>query len=249
MIALSKLARGVHIGPAGRAALRLLWCCPRMPTGAVAVLLGHRQAATTAQLLARLRRAGMAQFETVRLGPVLGSRPLRLWSLTDTGRAFVAPVGATSAEEALDLTIYGQPERRRETARQRDMPLLLACYRLLAELARDSDPQLRVRVWEHPWIRTVPTTESFRGRHARLPAAAVLESPRDFEGDQSSTLLLLPDLGTAPLASYRSTLQALMRLPRSRGCQCRRRPDAGHWGRDVGGTGKHAGPRLARVAG
>ena len=40
MIALSKVARGVHIGPAGRAALRLLWCCPRMPTGAVAVLLG-----------------------------------------------------------------------------------------------------------------------------------------------------------------------------------------------------------------
>src|SRR5947209_12604505 len=83
-------SRGTRIGPAGRAALHLLACCPRMPTDVLGVLLGHREAVTTAQLLARLRRADLARYQEVMLGPQLGRRRVRLWMLTAAGRAFVA---------------------------------------------------------------------------------------------------------------------------------------------------------------
>ena len=68
----------------------LLACCPLVPVSVVGVLLGHRQAVTTAQLLARLRRAGLAHYQAFRLGPLLGSRPVRLWTLTAAGHAVVA---------------------------------------------------------------------------------------------------------------------------------------------------------------
>src|SRR5712691_179013 len=100
-------ARGRRIGPSGRAVLQLLACCPRMPTHVVGVLLGHRQAVTTAQLLARLRRAGLAQDQASRLGPLLGSRPVRLWTLTADGRAFVASRGPASGTGQMR---YGERE-------------------------------------------------------------------------------------------------------------------------------------------
>ena len=71
-----------RIGPSGRAALHLLACCPRMPTDVVAAVLGMRHARSAAQLLARLRRARLAQYRVTRLGPLLGSQPVRLWTLT-----------------------------------------------------------------------------------------------------------------------------------------------------------------------
>ena len=157
-----KQLRATRIGPSGRAALQLLACCPRMPTHVVGVLLGHRQAVTTAQLLARLRRAGLAQDQASRLGPLLGSRPVRLWTLTAEGRAFVASRGSASPPEDAGQMQYGEPERWRDPARQRDVPLLVACYRLLARVATGLDRPVHVSAWEHPWIRTIRPTE--RGR-------------------------------------------------------------------------------------
>jgi len=80
-----KQLRTTRIGPSGRAVLQLLAGCARMPTNVVGVLLGHRHAVTTAQLLARLRRAGLAHYQVTRLGPLLGSRPVRLWTVTAAG--------------------------------------------------------------------------------------------------------------------------------------------------------------------
>ena len=51
-----------------------------MPTDAVAVLLGFRHEASASQLLARLRRAGLVACETIRPGPLIGGRTVRLWS-------------------------------------------------------------------------------------------------------------------------------------------------------------------------
>ena len=48
----------------------------------------------------------------------------------------------------------------------------------------------------------------------RLPAAAVLQSRRTQAG-QAQRLLLLPDVGTAPLASYRPALRALIDMRRT----------------------------------
>jgi len=108
---------------------------------------------------------------------------------------------------------YGEPEHWRAPARQRHVPLLVACYRLLAQVATGLDRPVHVCMWEHPWIRTVGPTERGRTRRARLPAAAVLAN-LNTDGVQQQ-LLLLPDVGTAPLASYRPTLQALIELRRT----------------------------------
>ena len=124
----SKQLQATRIGPSGRAALQLLACCPRMPTNVVGVLLGHRQAVTTAQLLARLRRGGLAQDQASRLGPLLGSRPVHLWTLTADGRAFLASRGPSPTPEGAGQMRYGEPERWRDPARQRDVP---AARRLL----------------------------------------------------------------------------------------------------------------------
>jgi Replication-relaxation len=206
--------RGTRIGPAGRAALDLLACCPRVPTDVLTVLLGHRQAVTTAQLLARLRRTGLAQYQAVILGPRLGPRPIRLWTLTAAGRVSVATRGTATGVDA-SKGLYGEPERWRDPARQRGIPLLVACYRLLAGVASGRDRPVRVCTWEHPWIRTVAPTEAGRRRRVRLPAAAVLQSRQIEGGHAERLLLLLPDVGTASLASYRPTLLALIDMRRT----------------------------------
>src|SRR5437870_4657417 len=183
-----KPVRRTRIGPAGRAALELLACCPRMPTDVMGTLLGHRQAVTTAQLLARLYRAGLARYQLSRLGPLLGSRPVRLWTLSAAGRALVATRGPVPLSKASAQIQYGEPERQRDPARQRGIPLLVACYRLLAEAACGLGRPVRVCAWEHPWIRTIASTDSSRRRRVRLPAGVVLRSRRSTEG-QSLRLL------------------------------------------------------------
>src|ERR671928_171331 len=78
------------------------------PTDVVAALLRLRHARSAAQLLRRLRAAGLAGYETVRPGPLVESRGLRLWSLTPAGRAMVAAGGLAPADEARDRLPYGR---------------------------------------------------------------------------------------------------------------------------------------------
>jgi hypothetical protein len=108
---------------------------------------------------------------------------------------------------------FGQRERWRDPARQRGIPLMVACYRLLAEVANGLLRPVRVSAWEHPWVRRFAPTDSARMRRVRLPAAAALRTGG--AGDARLRVLLLPDLGTTPLASYRPTLRALHDLRRT----------------------------------
>jgi len=102
-----------------------------------------------------------------------------------------------------------EPERWRDPSRQRDVPLLVACYRLLAQVATGLDRPVHVSAWEHPWIRIVRPTERGRRRRARaLPAPAALQS-RQTDDERPLRLLLLPDVVTAPSAPHRA--------PRARG--------------------------------
>jgi hypothetical protein len=119
-----------------------------------------------------------------------------------------------SPVEATQLGLYGKPGRWRDPASQRGIPMLVACYRLLAAVASGLERPVHVCVWEYPWIRIITPTEDGRSRRVRLPAAAVLQSGQS-EGGQAELLLLLPDVGTAPLASYRSTLRVLVDLRRT----------------------------------
>jgi len=96
-------------------------------------------------------------------------------------------------------------------ARRRSLPVLVVAYRLLTYVVQRVDRPVRVAAWEHPWIRTLGQTETSRVRHVRLPAAAAL-IPTNASSEQSQGLLLLPDLGTLPVASYRPVLRRLIEL-------------------------------------
>ena len=93
-----------RLGPAGRAMLQLLGCCPRIPTDIASQLLGHRRIGSTRQVFARLRAMGLAQVDTVTPGALLDGRTLRLWSLTPAGRRVIAERGgAPSIAHITDL--------------------------------------------------------------------------------------------------------------------------------------------------
>lgn len=200
-----------RLGPSGRAALHLLACCPRVPTDVVASLLRVRHARSAAQLLLRLRIAGLTDYETVRPGPLVGSGSVRLWMLTPAGHAVLRERVLAPPEEARSQLPYGEPAKCRDVARQRDVPMLVATYRLLASVVRELDRPVRIAAWEHPWIRTLRQTGTGRARQVRLPAAAVLIQ-QDAARGALQRLLLLPDVGTLPMASYRPALRGLIEL-------------------------------------
>jgi hypothetical protein len=203
-----------RIGPSGRAALRLLACCPRLPTDVAAVLLGMRHTRSAAQLLLRLRTAELADYKTVNPGPLVGSRVVRLWTLTPAGQTMVPTHQPEPSPEGRSHLPYWQPGRWHDVARQRDVPLLVVAYRLLACVVRELDCPVRVAAWEHPWIRTVSQTGTGRAQHVRLPAAATIIQDNS-GGALSRGLLLLPDLGTISVASYRPALRVLIELTHS----------------------------------
>ncbi|HTD77418.1 MAG TPA: hypothetical protein VK898_07270, partial [Chloroflexota bacterium] len=90
--------------------------------------------------------------------------------------------------------------------------MLIAAYQLLAEVVGGLPQPVRIVAWEHPWIRTLPPAEGGRGRRVRLPAAAVLVNRRADDGRLVLRMLVAPDLGTAPLSSYRPVLRGLIGL-------------------------------------
>jgi hypothetical protein len=96
--------RRIRLGPSGRYVLRLISCCPHIPTDCVHRMLGHRSEASTRQLLARISAAGLIYRQRATAGSVLGGgRALRLWSLTKMGGQAVADLG----EAAAALTLLG----------------------------------------------------------------------------------------------------------------------------------------------
>ena len=104
---------------------------------------------------------------------------------------------------------YGATSQLRDPARQA-VPLLLAAYRALGTLvvALDMHPRPRVERWELPWARSFAARGSARMRHVRLPAAAVLAAA----DSELVPVLILPDVGTAPVVAYRPVLKRLLEL-------------------------------------
>ena len=69
----------------------------------------------------------------------------------------------------------------------------------------------RLRAWEQPWVRSIGSRDPGHRRHVRLPAAAVLE----VASSGVVPVLLVPDLGTNPVAGYRTALNRLLALRRA----------------------------------
>ena len=98
---------------------------------------------------------------------------------------------------------------RRDPARQA-VPSLLAAYRALGAFALELGSLPRIRSWEQPWVRSLASPRATQIHHVRLPAAAVLAADSELV-----PVLLLPDLGSAPVVSYRTLLKRLLELRRA----------------------------------
>jgi hypothetical protein len=204
-----------RLSSAARDALRILAWCPLAPVDVIARLTHAGHTVSTRQLLARLRNAGLAQDERVVLGPLLGSRPLALWSLTDDGWALLRQEGLVPTPQAFASTPLGHSEGTRGPRRARATPALVATYRLLAGLvvtARNDGQALRLVSFEHPWTRTFRAPNRDRISQVRLPGCALLSAESDGASSPLPLILLLPDLGTAPVASYGAVPRGLIAL-------------------------------------
>src|SRR5438876_483339 len=199
-----------HLGPTGYEALQLLAVCPRVPTDVACQLLGAGHPGSVMQVLARLSKSGFVRTETASPGPLLSARHVRLWSLTGTGRAVLTARGWMTPSDVGPP--FGSSDRSRASRRQTGFALLIASYRVLARVVAGVDGPCRVAAWEHPWVRvTEGRGEATRQRHIRLAAAAALVGLRETM-TVITRLLIIPDLGTAPVSSYRGVISALLRL-------------------------------------
>jgi hypothetical protein len=162
--------RRTQLGPSGRYLLRLIACCPRIPTGCVHRLLRHRSEASTRQLLARISAAGLIYGERATAGSVLGGGTLRMWSLTKMGGHAVADLGeAAAALTLLDaVTRTGRRRGQSETT-------LVAAYRALAATSAIFASRPTIRAWQQPWVRVYQSPHD-RLQQVRLPAGVVFES-------------------------------------------------------------------------
>lgn len=205
-----------RIGRSSRALLHLLARCPNMPTDVVAVLLGLRRPVSAAQLLARLQQMALVRTTSVAAGQLHGGRRLRVWSLTSRGMQLARALGVGRRAEDEQLLPYGAPRARRQLAGVRTLPLLIVTYRLLADIATSGNRSLRVVAFEHPWVRSIQVPGHSRSRHARFAAAAVLRPSGSADDAEATGVLLLPDVGTAPIGSFRPTLTALVAVRRGK---------------------------------
>jgi len=200
--------------PRSLAALRLLAICPCVPID-VFVCLAGGQPVSAYQLLGRLRRAGLADVQRQNLGHLVDKRPVSVWSITERGRAALSCAAAATddlpGESLLPCgTRQGKPHR----VRAADLPLLVAAYRLLAALVAEDAAAghvVQVRAWEFRWRRCCRSSDAAPDLIVELPAAAVL-APLDRAAKHSmhEPLLLLPDLGTAPVVRHREAIRRLV---------------------------------------
>jgi hypothetical protein len=136
---------------------------------------------------------------------------LVVMTATDAGQA-VALAGEFGPDlMVLDVTLPGMSSQ--DPHRQPDVPLLIVAYRLLGAVACGLNQRVKVVAWEHPWVRSFRPDGQARLRHARLPAAAELAlEDETMRSAPFVQVLLLPDLGTAPVARHRPLLRTLLEL-------------------------------------
>ena len=204
------------------AALRLLEICPLMPADAFVPIVGLKSWTAGYQQLARLRRAGLVEVCRVDLSYLLGERRLGLWKTTEAGTRVLGIAGVLPVAADLALLPYGPPARRKRRGRPTETELapLVAAYRLLATLVTEGATAGQVGevgAWEQPWIRSAWSPLQAKFVRTRLPAAAVLvrstATGGSTKGSASATgMLLIPDLGTAPILRYREVIRRLVAM-------------------------------------
>jgi hypothetical protein len=197
-------AAGAVLGRTERRVLHLLGQLPLIPAPLLACVLGGRGPATSYRALGRLRAEGVVGSAPV---PVRRGRPRALWHLTSAGIEMLA---LDEAKPPKDLA----RERRLRASDLRRMlvgwPPLLACYEILAALARSHLDEPELVEWRRPWILRSETYAPARGSRLSFPAYAALHWKDARLGVEA---VLIPDLGSEPLAAH---ARAMARLASSR---------------------------------
>jgi hypothetical protein len=158
----------------------------------------------------------------VNLGYLIGERRVGLWKITDEGRRALRVAGAqqVAADGGEGESIVKACAKRRLVDLDADLVVLAAAYRVLALLVVERAAEGRpvdVRAWESPWVRYLWSPRQSKEMRVTLPAGGVL-APRGVSGDptmargQPRTVLVVCDLGTAPVARHREMLRRLIAL-------------------------------------
>ena len=204
-------------------ALRVLETCPLVPVDAFVGLAGLSSLSSAYQQLARLRRAGFADVRRVDAGYLVGERRIGCWTITDHGSRMLAEASAHDpGEQKAGARGREAPARSHKRARIRDsdVPLLIAAYRLLASLVLErgaGELTFEVLAWEWPWIRETRSTADGGLLRLEMPAGTILRArgsgtqPEHLR-HKLTELVLLPDLGTAPVVRHREMLRRLVAL-------------------------------------
>ncbi|HYW87490.1 MAG TPA: hypothetical protein VFB50_06960, partial [Chloroflexota bacterium] len=208
----SELRVKARPGRSAMAAMQILAMCPLLPVDAFRHLAGFQSIGGAYRRLETLRRTGLAEMERGELGYLLAERPLGLWSITERGQRLCDEVGCADrlASDPRDsrAPAHGQP----------NLTTRVAAYRLLAFLVAECNAdgrKVELCAWEQPWVRTVWDPEQRNPLRIQLPAGAVLggevvggECGRPAGG--RICVVLVPDLGAAPVTRHREMLRRLL---------------------------------------
>lgn len=183
------------------AMLHLVARLPFLEAATIGPLVGLGGGGHLYRRLGRLAAMHLIDF----ICPVLQPRRnSRLFYLTDLGLATLAVFRQVDPTELA----------RRNRLRSRDLlermprlPLLLACYEILAALALSRPEAPRLRVWECPWRRRFQPATVKEPVRISVPAGVTLAWD-----DSAISCLLLPDLGGSPVRAFRATLDRLIVL-------------------------------------
>jgi hypothetical protein len=181
-----------------------------LPADAFGPMVGLASGSGAYKQLARLRSQGLADVRDEDLGFLFGDRRRGLWSLTDLGRRALWDLSERPDPDGLV-----RDTRQQQRLPIRHLPLRVACYRLLAWFlvqGREQGNAYVVQGWESPWVGEFQPAEHDRPVRAKLPAAAYVISQSEPHPSLSSSrrLLLLPDLGTAPVARHGEVVRRLI---------------------------------------
>ncbi len=182
--------------------MNMLALCPRIPADVLAQLMGAGHPVSTHQLLHRLRRAGFASAEKAKVPPIIGTRPVILWSLTSQGPQCPA-VYPSSA---------GTSIKRRHARTHVTAGRLVPAYWLLAAYVSERSLQcttVRMDTSQYTSMRG-SDTRGLRQLHRIGLWGSVATINKNGEDPAVSRVVLLPDLGTMPVSRFSRAIRRLI---------------------------------------
>ncbi len=109
------------------------------------------------------------------------------------------------------MAAYGLRTGPLARLRPADLPLLVSTYRLLAAVVAEQAAAVQVLAWEYRWRRTCQQVGAMGRRSVAVELAGAAELAT-FSGKPGRSVLLLPDLGTAPVGRHRALVRRLLEL-------------------------------------